>query len=165
MPFMQSDFLILTKRSSYCSYDYVSKQNKLLVWSDIAYQACTLCLDSNRPLVRSISFRAPLPSWLAAQQLQGWGNVDLSAADMRSRYKVFYSPSPRKRPLLGLALRACLSAVVCQVKAVLYLAKGQLSSLPPISTHTCFPARQVCLWWTRLCVQARLWDLTRPGYL
>lgn len=31
---------------------------------------------------------------------------------------------------MGPVLQACLSAVVCQVKAVLYLAKGQLSSPP-----------------------------------
>lgn len=102
---------------------------------------------------------------MTAQQLEGFSNVDLSAADMRSKYKALCSPSPRKRPLPGLVLLACFSAVVCQVKAVLYVAKGQLSSLPPVSTHTCIPAHQVCLWWTRLCVQGRQREMTLPWYL
>lgn len=52
-------------------------------------------------------------------------------------------------PLMGVALQACFSDVLCQVKAVLHRVKGQLSSLPlslPNSTHMHFPASQVCLW-------------------
>lgn len=111
----------------------------------------------------AVSFRAWRPIWLTAQQLQGWSHVDLSAADMRSRYQVLSSPSSRKRPLVGLVLWACLSALVCQVKAVLYLAKGQLSSRPLVSTYSCFPASQVCSWLGGLCVQPKHRDMTILG--
>uniref|UniRef100_A0AAQ4RDP2 Akirin 1 n=1 Tax=Gasterosteus aculeatus aculeatus TaxID=481459 RepID=A0AAQ4RDP2_GASAC len=57
--------------------------------------------------------------------------------------QVFCSPSPRRRPL---ASQACACAAVCQVKAVLFSSKGQLSSLPVVFTHSCFPAIQVCSW-------------------
>lgn len=134
-----------------------------VVWSNVPYLAWTLRSEVSAPLVHSISFKMCLSGWITAQLLEGWSNVDLSVADVRSTYKVLYSPSPRKRPLLGLVLQACLSAVVCQVKAVLYLVKGQLSSLPPISAHTCFPASQVCLWWAGLCVQVRHGDPTLHG--
>lgn len=44
---------------------------------------------------------------------------------------------------MGLVLQACLSAVLCQMGAVLCFVKGQLLSFPPVSTHTCFLACQV----------------------